>query len=123
MKALAFLVSFIALGAMAQAPGPSYTVVVSWSEYTNPAAAGFKIYIAPRSGAYGGDGSKTFVVTNSSATNFTFTIAPGGEYKAKMTAFTAFGLESAPTEDILWHAPASIPAPTGFRPSAIIYVP
>ncbi len=123
MKRLAAIFLGLALAAQAQAPGPSYTIVVSWSPYVDAAAAGFKIYVAPRSGVYGGEGSKLFVVTNSAATNFTFSISPGGEYKAKMTAFTAFGLESAPTEDILWNAPASIPAPVGFRPSAIIYVP
>lgn len=123
MKRLAAIFLGLALAAKAQAPGPSYTIVVSWSHYVDAAAAGFKIYVAPRAGTYTGEGSKLFVVTNTAATNFTFTIAPGGEYKAKMTAFTAAGLESSPSEEILWAVPASIPAPTGFRTSAIIYVP
>lgn len=122
MKTLASIFLGLALAANAQAPGPNYSVVVTWAPYTNPAAAGFKIYVAPKGGTYDAPGSQTFVVTNVAATTFTFTVSLG-EYKAAMSAFTAFGLESAKSPDINWSAPSSLPSPVGFEPKVIIYVP
>lgn len=126
IKPLLLLVAIAMVGVAvkSQSPSPYYTVSVSWDKYSDTVnGAGFKVKVAPKSGAYGAAGSKTFTVPDIQATNYTFQVEPGTDYKVVVTAYSHFGLESGQSNEATWSSPASLPSPTGLRPVAIVYIP
>ncbi len=106
--------------AIAQAAG-SFTTTMTWAPYppTN-GVAGFRLLFG--SGAPGVY-TLTNVVPNPAATSFVFQGAPGVTYRSVAIAYAADGREAPPSAEAIWTTPGLLPAVTGYRPAAIVYVP
>ena len=121
--AIGFSILAASVMVRSQSAGPTCSVSVTWDKYVAEGAAGFKVRVAPKGIAYGASGSKSFTAPDVQATNVTIQVEAGQEYKAVVVAYSQYGLESPPGNEVTWSAPASLPSPTGFRPVAIVYIP